>query len=165
MLERQKKELLQQKLKAKYAYREKQSELEIRKAKLQFLKSDKESALERYKEEDDNELKILHKSEYILLSKAYMNELQSFVLSGKPEKDDRMHASEDDDTNENEAEADYSTSAKNSNQNTMLKPRPILILLVIALVRLIDCRLNIVSFVVSFTFIVAVIILMLSKLF
>ena len=41
-----------------------------------------------------------------------MNELQSFVLSGKPEKDDRMHASEDDDTNENEAEADYSTSAK-----------------------------------------------------
>ena len=107
-----KKELLQQKLKAKYAYREKQSELEIRKAKLQFLKSDKESALERYKEEDDNELKILHKSEYILLSKAYMNELQSFVSSGKPEKDDRMHASEDDDTNENEAEADYSTSAK-----------------------------------------------------
>ena len=84
------KEYLNKKLKAKYSPRELQIRLEVDRAKMDMIKSDRNLALERMGKTDDNDLKDLHKKEYVTLSGLYSTMLNRLVNPSSTNNDSQL---------------------------------------------------------------------------
>ena len=74
-----KKEFFIKKLQAKYAPQEKRIRLEMDKTKIEFVKADRDLALERMNETKDEDMKAIHKEEYVSLSRLHSSLLLKFV--------------------------------------------------------------------------------------